>query len=101
MSRARRGERNAACNIIQHVRFGAGSLMVWGGISLEGCTDLHVQANSTLTAVRYQDEILRATLVLSSSWCRTMPVFMWPECAGRPWRTKALMLLAGSLVPLT
>ena len=33
--------------------------MVWGGISLEGCTNLHVIANSTLTAVRYQDEILR------------------------------------------
>ena len=33
--------------------------MVWGGISLEGCTNLHVLANSTLTAVRYQDEILR------------------------------------------
>ena len=67
MSRARRGERNAACNIIQHVQFGAGSLMVWGGISLEGCTDLHVQANSTLTAVRYQDEILRAN-VRSVQW---------------------------------
>ncbi|KAJ8367800.1 hypothetical protein SKAU_G00078280 [Synaphobranchus kaupii] len=34
--------------------------MVWGGISLEGRTDLHVIANGTLTAVRYRDEILRA-----------------------------------------
>ncbi|KAJ8375922.1 hypothetical protein SKAU_G00065020 [Synaphobranchus kaupii] len=56
----RRGERYAACNIIQHDRFGGGSVMVWGGISLEGRTDLHVIANGTLTAVRYQDEILRA-----------------------------------------
>lgn len=55
----RRGERNAACNIIQHDRFGGGSVMVWGGISLEGRTDLHVIANGTLTAVRYRDEILR------------------------------------------
>uniref|UniRef100_A0A674AXZ8 Transposase Tc1-like domain-containing protein n=1 Tax=Salmo trutta TaxID=8032 RepID=A0A674AXZ8_SALTR len=37
----RRGERSAACNILQHDRFGGGSVMVWGGISL------------------YRDEILR------------------------------------------
>ncbi|KAJ8348305.1 hypothetical protein SKAU_G00268940 [Synaphobranchus kaupii] len=55
----RRGERYAACNIIQHDWFGGGSVMVWGGISLEGRTNLHVLANGTLTAVRYRDEILR------------------------------------------
>ena len=33
--------------------------MVWGGISLECRTNLHVLANSTLTAVCYRDEILR------------------------------------------
>ncbi|KAL0147803.1 hypothetical protein M9458_056880 [Cirrhinus mrigala] len=44
----RRGEHSAACNILQHDRFGSGSVMVWGGISLEGCT-----------AIRYRDEILR------------------------------------------
>ncbi|KAJ8332481.1 hypothetical protein SKAU_G00422700 [Synaphobranchus kaupii] len=55
----RRGESYAACNIIQHDQFGGGSVMVWGGISLEGRTNLHVLANSTLTAVRYRDEILR------------------------------------------
>ncbi|KAL0200740.1 hypothetical protein M9458_003927, partial [Cirrhinus mrigala] len=30
----RRGERSAACNILQYDRFGSGSVMVWGGISL-------------------------------------------------------------------
>ena len=35
----RSGERYAACNIIQHDRFSCGSVMVWEGISLEGCTD--------------------------------------------------------------
>ncbi len=54
----------AACNIMQHDQFGGGSVMVWGGISLEGCTDLHVLTNGTLTAVRYQDEILRAIVRL-------------------------------------
>ncbi|KAL0201568.1 hypothetical protein M9458_004755, partial [Cirrhinus mrigala] len=51
--------RSAACNILQHDRFGSGSVMVWGGISLEGRTALHVLARGSLTAIRYQDEILR------------------------------------------
>uniref|UniRef100_A0A8C7P566 Transposase Tc1-like domain-containing protein n=1 Tax=Oncorhynchus mykiss TaxID=8022 RepID=A0A8C7P566_ONCMY len=55
----RRGERCAACNILQHDRFGGGSVMVWGGISLRGRTALHVLARGSLTAIRYRDEILR------------------------------------------
>lgn len=47
----RRGERYTACNI-----------MVCGGISLEGHTALLVLARATLTAIRYQDEILRPIL---------------------------------------
>ena len=53
------GERSAACNILQHDRFGGGSVMVWGGISLEGRTDLYVLGRGTMTAIRYRDEILR------------------------------------------
>ena len=34
--------------------------MVWGEKSLEGCTDLHVIANGTTTAVGYWDETLKA-----------------------------------------
>uniref|UniRef100_A0A8K9V1T1 Tc1-like transposase DDE domain-containing protein n=1 Tax=Oncorhynchus mykiss TaxID=8022 RepID=A0A8K9V1T1_ONCMY len=55
----RRGERSAACNILQHDRFGGGSVMVWGGISLRGHRALHVLARGSLTAIRYRDEILR------------------------------------------
>ncbi|CAJ0953592.1 unnamed protein product [Ranitomeya imitator] len=33
--------------------------MVWGGISLEGRTVLHVLARGSLTAIRYRDEIIR------------------------------------------
>ncbi|KAL0147127.1 hypothetical protein M9458_057651 [Cirrhinus mrigala] len=55
----RRGERSAACDILQHDRFGSGSVMVWGGISLEDRTALHVLARGSLTAIRYRDEILR------------------------------------------
>ncbi len=47
-----RGECYGVCNFFQHEWFGSGSVMVCGGISLEGCTDLHVLANSTFTAVR-------------------------------------------------
>ena len=45
--------------IIQYDRFDSGSVMVWWVLSLEGRTNFHVLANGTLTAVRYQDEILR------------------------------------------
>ena len=47
----RRGERSAACSILQHNRFGGGSVMVWGGISLGGRTALHVLARGSLTAI--------------------------------------------------
>ncbi|TWW73864.1 Transposable element [Takifugu flavidus] len=53
-----RGDHYAACNIIQHDRFGGGSVVVLGGISLEGCRDLYRLNNGTLTAIRYRDEIL-------------------------------------------
>ncbi len=52
------GECYAACNIVQHDRSGGGSVMVWGGISMEGCTDLYSLDNGTLTDIRYRDEIL-------------------------------------------
>lgn len=65
---------NAACNIIQHDCFGAGSVMVSEGISLEALTDLHVIANSTRTATQFVVSL---------------------------WMTKALMSLCGSLLPLT
>ncbi|KAI3356926.1 hypothetical protein L3Q82_003567 [Scortum barcoo] len=51
----RRGERSAACNILQHDQFGSGSVMVWGGISLGGRTALHVLARGSLTAIRYRE----------------------------------------------
>ena len=47
--------------VILHLghQVGRGSVRVWGGISLEGRTDLHVIANSTMTAVRYQPHVAR------------------------------------------
>uniref|UniRef100_A0A673VJ75 Tc1-like transposase DDE domain-containing protein n=1 Tax=Salmo trutta TaxID=8032 RepID=A0A673VJ75_SALTR len=51
------GERSAACNILQHDRFGGGSVMVWH--FFWGRTALHVLARGNLAAIRYRDEILR------------------------------------------
>ncbi|KAI3368085.1 hypothetical protein L3Q82_026903 [Scortum barcoo] len=56
----RRGERSAACNILQHDRFGSGSVVVWGGWHFFG--EMAAQpsiAKGSLTAIRYRDEILR------------------------------------------
>ncbi|KAI4889716.1 hypothetical protein NFI96_019413 [Prochilodus magdalenae] len=54
----RRRECYSPCIIIQHDWFGGGSVMVWGGISLEGRTDLYRLDNGTLTAIRYREEVL-------------------------------------------
>ncbi|KAJ8395660.1 hypothetical protein AAFF_G00028970 [Aldrovandia affinis] len=78
----RRGECYAACNIIQHDQFGGGSVIVWGGISLEGRTNLHVLANGTLTAVRYRDEILR--LILRPYTGAVGPGFLLVQDNARP-----------------
>ena len=58
----RHGERYAAGNIIQHDRFGGGSVMAKGDISLEGCTNLRMLANGTRSVVRYRDEVFRPTV---------------------------------------
>ncbi len=43
------GECYAACNMVQHE-----SVIVWGGISMEGHTYLYRLDNGTLTAIRYR-----------------------------------------------
>ena len=45
-------------SVAEHNRYGGGSIMVWGGISLRGRTELRVINNGTRTAQRYRDEIL-------------------------------------------
>jgi len=67
------GERYAACNIIQYDRFGGGSVMVLGGISMEGRTNLYRLDNRTMTATRYQNEIHCQTLC----WCSGSWVHQW------------------------
>lgn len=41
------------------------SLVVWGGFSMQGHTDLHRLGNNTLPAIRYRDEILGLTVKIN------------------------------------
>ncbi|GFX06335.1 transposable element Tcb2 transposase [Trichonephila clavipes] len=54
-----------AVGIILHesVRFGGGGVLVYGGISIDGRTDLYIIRDGPLTARRYKDEILRRIVV--------------------------------------
>ncbi|GFV68305.1 transposable element Tcb2 transposase [Trichonephila clavipes] len=47
----------------ESVRFGSGGVLVYGGISIYGCTDLYIIRDGPLTARRYRDEILRPIVV--------------------------------------
>lgn len=49
------GEHYAACNIVHHDWFGFGSVLVVGGISMEGHTDLSRLNKGTLIAISYQN----------------------------------------------
>ncbi|KAK3106242.1 hypothetical protein FSP39_015872 [Pinctada imbricata] len=59
----REGERYANVNFRQHDRYGGGSIMVWGGNTLNKRTQLYV-ANSNLNGNRYLNEILRPIILL-------------------------------------
>ena len=58
----RRGERYANCAIVEHDRYGGGSLMVWGGISVRSRTELLV-LNGTLIGQRYINEVLQPVVL--------------------------------------
>ena len=58
----RGGERYANCAIVEHDRYGGGSLMVRGGISVRSRTELLV-LNGTLTGQRYINEVLQPVVL--------------------------------------
>ncbi|GFW55484.1 transposable element Tcb2 transposase [Trichonephila clavipes] len=63
-----RGSRNNPAFAHESLRFGGGGVLVFGGISIDGHTDLYIirplhQSIARLTARRYRDEILRPIVV--------------------------------------
>ncbi|GFV76119.1 transposable element Tcb2 transposase [Trichonephila clavipes] len=57
------GSRNNPASVHESVRFGGGGVLVYGGISIDGRTDLYIIRDEPLTARRYSDEILRPIVV--------------------------------------
>ncbi|GFW57015.1 transposable element Tcb2 transposase [Trichonephila clavipes] len=58
-----RGSRNNPAFVHESVRFGSGGVLVYGGISIDGRTDLYIIRDGHLTARQYRDEILRPIVV--------------------------------------
>ncbi|GFX19362.1 transposable element Tcb2 transposase [Trichonephila clavipes] len=58
-----RGSRNNPAFVHESVRFGGGGVLVYGGISIDGRTDLYIIRDGPLIARRYRDEILRPIVV--------------------------------------
>ncbi|GFS69439.1 transposable element Tcb1 transposase [Trichonephila clavipes] len=54
-----RGSRNNPAFVHESVRFGGGGVLVYGGISIDGRTDLYIIRDGPLTTRRHMDEILR------------------------------------------
>ncbi|GFS78505.1 transposable element Tcb2 transposase [Trichonephila clavipes] len=58
-----RGSRSNPAFVHESVRFGGGGVLVYGGISIDGRTDLYIIRDGPLTARRHRDEILRPIVV--------------------------------------
>ncbi|GFU97344.1 transposable element Tcb2 transposase [Trichonephila clavipes] len=58
-----RGSRNNPAFMHESVRFGGGGVLVYGGCSNDGRTDLYIIRDGPLTARQYRDEILRPIVV--------------------------------------
>ncbi|GFS74446.1 transposable element Tcb2 transposase [Trichonephila clavipes] len=58
-----RCSRNNPAFVHGSVKFGGGGVLVYGGISIDGLTDLYIIRDGPLTARRYRDEILRPIVV--------------------------------------
>lgn len=59
----RRGERFSEACIHESDRFGGPNVMIWGGISLRGKTELAILNGGTVTAQRYIEEVIRPHVI--------------------------------------
>ena len=53
-----KNERFNDCCVKEHDRFGGPSVLVWGGVSYIGRTDMYIIQNGVLMGKRYVNEIL-------------------------------------------
>ncbi|GFT01033.1 transposable element Tcb2 transposase [Trichonephila clavipes] len=58
-----RGSRNNPALVHESVRFGGGGVLLYGGIFIDGRTDLYIIRDGPLTARRFRYEILRPIVV--------------------------------------
>ncbi|GFV89519.1 transposable element Tcb2 transposase [Trichonephila clavipes] len=79
-----RGSRNNPSFVHESVRFGGGGVLVFGGISIDGRTDLYIIRDGPLTARRYRDEILRPIVVPYAAAIGDDFILMDDNC--RPYR---------------
>ncbi|GFW01248.1 transposable element Tcb2 transposase [Trichonephila clavipes] len=78
------GSRNNPAFVHESVRFGGGVVLVYGGISIDGRTDLYIIRDGPLTARRYRDEILRPIVVPYTAAIGDDFILMDDNC--RPYR---------------
>ncbi|GFV14129.1 transposable element Tcb2 transposase [Trichonephila clavipes] len=57
------GSRNNSAFVHESVRFGGEGVLLFGGISIDGRTDLYIIRDGALIAWRYRDEIIRPIVV--------------------------------------
>ncbi|GFS91824.1 transposable element Tcb2 transposase [Trichonephila clavipes] len=81
-----RGSRNNPAFMHESVRFGGGGVLVYGGISISGRTDLYFIRDVPLTARRYMVEILRPIVVSYAAAIGDDFILMDDNC--RPHRAK-------------
>ncbi|GFU01756.1 transposable element Tcb1 transposase [Trichonephila clavipes] len=80
----KQGARNQPQNIPEHHAFRGGSIMAWAGISLGYRPDLHIFKRGSVTAVRYQDEVLEPIEKLHAA--AVGPTFVLMDDNARPHR---------------
>ncbi|GFW09677.1 transposable element Tcb2 transposase [Trichonephila clavipes] len=74
------GSRKNPAFVHESVRFGGGGVLVYGGISIDGRTDLYIIRGGPLTARRYSDEIIKPIVVPYSAAIRDDFILMDDNC---------------------
>ncbi|GFX02213.1 transposable element Tcb2 transposase [Trichonephila clavipes] len=88
-----RGSRNTPASVHESVRFGSEGVLVYGGISIDGRTDLYIIRDGPLTARRNRDEILRPIVVPYSAAIGDDFILMDDNC--RPHRSEDFLFEEG------